>query len=283
MKKIGIIDFYIDEWHSNTYLDLFVKGAKELGLDYEVAYGWAESGFEGRLSTEEWCKQKGIEQCQTIEELCEKSDYLLILSPANPEKHLPYAKIALTYGKNTYIDKTFAQNADVAREIYAIAEKYGTNIFSTSALRFSEELYELEGKIDSLTVTGSGRSLGEYVIHQIEMAVTLMGAKANWVRVFNRSNQSTVIIDFDGKLCSLNFSYSHIPFAVDIALEDAESSKYLPIKSDYFYNLAKNILSFFATGKAPFDKKQTICAIAIRDAIMKAVELNTFEQIDVEL
>ena len=272
MKKIGIIDYYIDEWHSNEYLGLFKKAAEELGLDYQITYGWAEMDrFADRMSTQEWCDAKGIIRCETIEEICEKSDNLLILAPADPQKHLGYAKKALAYGKSTYIDKTFAENVEVAKEIYNVAEKYGTKIFSTSALRFSEELDELKNA-ESLIVTGSGRSLEEYVIHQIEMAVKVMGSNVNEVQVFNRKYQSTVIIDFNGKPCTINFSYSGIPFAVDATLAGEEKSRYAPIKSNYFYNLAKAILTFFNTDTPPFDKDQTIAAIAIRDAIMQAKE-----------
>ena len=46
MKKIGIIDYFIDEWHSNKYLGLFEQANKELGLDYKVAYGWAEDLYK---------------------------------------------------------------------------------------------------------------------------------------------------------------------------------------------------------------------------------------------
>ena len=58
-----------------------------------------------------FCEAFGVERCNTIEEICEKSDVLFILAPTNPEKHLEYAKTALKYGKRTYIDKTFAPDA----------------------------------------------------------------------------------------------------------------------------------------------------------------------------
>ena len=71
MKKIGIIDYFIDEWHSNTYLGLFERASAELGVDYKVAYAWAElDRFENRRTTERWCEENQIEQCKTIEELC---------------------------------------------------------------------------------------------------------------------------------------------------------------------------------------------------------------------
>ena len=270
MKKIGIIDFYIDEWHSNTYLGLFERAAKNLGLDYTVAYAWAElDRFENRRSTDEWCAENGIERCETIEELCEKSDNILILAPANPEKHLPYAERALKYKKATYIDKTFSENVGAAKKIYEIATKYGTPIFSTSALRYAVELEGIDN-VQSLVVTGGGRSLEEYIVHQIEMAVKLMGSSALDVRVFDRDAHSTAIVNFGGRYATLNYSRSG-SFCVDALLSGEATSRYLPIKNgDYFYLLIESILKFFTSGTAPFDAEQTIAVIAIRDAIIKA-------------
>lgn len=282
MKKIGIIDYYIDEWHSNTYLGLFERAAKELKLDYEIAYGWAEMDrFEQRLSTQEWCDKNGIIRCDTIEELCEKSDNILILSPANPEKHLPYAEVALRYGKATYIDKTFAENVEVAKKIYALAEKYNTQIFSTSALRYVDELNDLKN-VESLTVTGGGRSLEEYIIHQIEMTVKLLGADAKSVQVFDRNRHSTVLVEFgEGKIATLNYS-TYAPFVVDAAVAGEAGTQYKRIESsEYFYHLIESILVFFKSEKPPFDAAQTIAAIAIRDAIVKGKALPFGSKVDV--
>lgn len=214
MKKIGLVDFYIDEWHANTYLGLFASAAKEMKLDFEIAYAWAEMDrFEGGRSTDEWCLENGIERCAELDELCEKSDYMLILAPSDPEKHLEYAKTVLKYGKATYIDKTFAENLTSAKEIYALAEKHGTQIFSTSALRYASELDGLSD-VESLVTTGGGRSLEEYIVHQIEMTVKIMGSSPSTVRLFDRGARSTAVIDFDGRTAVLNYS-SGAPFVVD--------------------------------------------------------------------
>ena len=42
MKKIGFIDYYISEWHANNYPSWIKNYCKKVGLDYEVAYAWAE-------------------------------------------------------------------------------------------------------------------------------------------------------------------------------------------------------------------------------------------------
>ena len=123
MKTIGFVDFYLSEWHANNYPAWIKQANEKLGLDYKVAYAWAEQDLSpvyGK-TTEEWCSEYGVEQCDTLKGLCEKSDVILVLAPSNPEKHLGYAEEVLKYGKNTYIDKTFAPDFKTAGKIFAIA------------------------------------------------------------------------------------------------------------------------------------------------------------------
>ena len=101
MKKIGFIDYYLSEWHANKYPGWMADICKAEGLEYQIAYAWGEleiSPVDG-ISGAQWCEQNGVEQCATIEEVCEKSDVILILAPSNPEKHLEYAKAVLPFGK----------------------------------------------------------------------------------------------------------------------------------------------------------------------------------------
>ena len=282
MKKIGIIDYFIDEWHSNTYLGLFEKANEELGLDYKIAYGYAETDKEGRLTTGEWCQKNNIEMCESMEELCEKSDNILILAPANPETHLKYAKIALPYGKTTYIDKTFAPDLQTAKEIFAIATKHGTKIFTSSALRFAEET-EGFSDVKNMIITGGGGSLEEYIIHQIEMAVKLIGGEAaRRVHVFNKDKQATIVIDFEsGRTATLNYSKSSCGFSVDVET-GGDRCDYRKISSGTeFYNLIKTILTFFETSVVPFEQKETLQILAIRDAVLKAVSIGYGQSIEI--
>ena len=102
------------------------------------------------------------------------------------------------------------------------------------------------------------------------------------VRVFDRGAQTTVIIDFDGKYATLNFSKSG-RFCVDALLDSEENSRYAPITNgDYFYVLAQTILRFFDSGLPPFDRAQTMSVIAIRDAVLKGKELPVGELVTVE-
>lgn len=269
MKKIGFVDYYISEWHANNY-PLWIKEACEkAGLDYIVAYAWAERGvspFDGR-NTDEWCKAFGVTKCETIEELCEKSDVILVLAPSNPEVHLSYAEKVLPYQKRTYIDKTFAPDFATSEKIFAIAEKYQTPFFSSSALRYASELDALVGS-DKIIVTGGGGNFEEYIIHQIEPAVKVLRAKATSVRAQMQGKQVVCSVEFEGgKQATLCYGEA-MPFTV--CTEKDGKSAYAALNSDYFRALIKDILRFYERGETSFDTSETKEVMRIREALISA-------------
>ena len=270
MKKIGFVDYYLSEWHANNYPHWMKEICEQKGLDFKVSYAWAEeyvSPVDGK-NTDEWCKEFDVEKCETIEELCEKSDYIVILAPSDPEKHLLYAKEVLKYKKNTYIDKTFAPNIKEAKEIFALGEKYGTKFFSTSALRYMEGFEEMEGAT-SLIVTAGGRTIDEYIVHQIEMAVTLLKAKPLAVKVEKQGSQYISRVKFeDDKWATLNYSSN---FAYAISSDLGDKTVYKAAGSMHFKRLMADILNFFETGETSFDVSETLDVIKIRDGILNGV------------
>lgn len=264
MKKIGFIDYYLSEWHANNYPAWIENASKELGEDFKVCYGWAEkdvSPVDG-VTTDEWCQKLGVEKCQTIEELCEKSDYIVILAPSDPEKHLPYAKVALKYGKRTYIDKTFAPNLSEAEEMFDIAEKYGSPFFSTSALRYASELDGIKAP-KFLKVWGGGGNFPEYSIHQIEMVVKVMGSGHKSVTVNKTENGYVcdIVLEDDRKV-QLNYA-PNFGFALE-----TENGR-VDIASSFFDLLILDILKFFTSGSLPFEKEQTLMAMAMREKVVE--------------
>ena len=42
MKKLGFIDYCLDEWHANNYPAMIADYNSKNGTDYRVAYAWAE-------------------------------------------------------------------------------------------------------------------------------------------------------------------------------------------------------------------------------------------------
>ena len=279
MKKIGFIDYYLSEWHANKYPGWMADICNAEGLEYQIVYAWGEievSPVDG-ISGAQWCEQNGVEQCATIEEVCEKSDVILILAPSNPEKHLEYAKVVLPYGKITYMDKTFAPDLDTAKEIFAIAEKYNTPLFSTSALRYSEELDIME-EVRSLMVMGAGSSVDEYIVHLAEMLVKKMGVGAKEIKVEHCANQHYFYLRYeDDREATMAFA-PRLPYAMQMTNAEGKS-KFALIKSDFFGNLMKAILGFYETGKPCVSSEETLEVMRICQGAVRAMQANAGEWI----
>ena len=272
MKKIGFIDYFISEWHANNY-PIWIKEINEkLKKDFKVAYAWAEldvSPVDGR-STKQWCEQYGVEKCNSIQEVCEKSDYILVLSPSNPEMHLKYAKEVLKYKKNTYIDKTFTPDYDTALKIFKIAKDNQTKFFSTSALRYASEIKDLKD-IQTIVTTGGGASIDEYIIHQIEMVVKVLNEKPVSLRLEQANKEYVAFVEFENQKKAIMTYGSEYPFSIHV--EDQKGvCVFKEIQSDFFKVLLQTILEFYETGEVPFDEKQTLEAMKIREAVIKCKE-----------
>jgi len=270
MKKIGFIDYYLDEWHANNY-PAWIEAAS--GGEYKVcyAYGEIDSPIGGR-TTAKWCEDMGVEHISSIDEIIEKSDVLILLSPDNPEMHWPLCQKPLRAGKRIYVDKTFAPSAKIARDLFELAESRGTPMFSSSALRFSKELTELpEKEVDAVVLSGPGDP-SNYLIHQIEPMVKLLKKKAAKVMYNGIPGAASFTVIFeDGKLGVANLLMSG-PFQTTVKFSDGEVTA-IPESTETFDRLIAAMVKFFETGFIPVDPKETIIIAEILEAAHKAEEV----------
>lgn len=273
MKKIGFVDYYISEWHANNYTKWLADSIKNAGADFTVAYAWAElevSLFDG-ATTDEWCEKYGVSRCDTLEELCEKSDYILILAPSNPETHLRYAETVLKYGKNTFIDKTFAPDFETACRIFELAKKYNTKIFSSSALRYADELAQYSLGADAVSLMFGGSNLPEYIVHPVEIATKTIGTAAKSVRLETSADQTLVRINYaDGRAANLLYSPT-LTYSALVSGRDGKTVN-IPKLSGFFPNLMSDIVRFFIEGTSSFDAAETLAVMRVRDAVLSALE-----------
>ena len=126
MKKVGIIDNYISNFHSNTYYDLFHKIAEEEGREeYVITHVYAKLDVSPstKETTDEWCERTGAKKCESPKEVCDAVDVIMVLAPNNPELHRELVEDAFRSGKLVYVDKTFAPDYKTAREIDAFAKR----------------------------------------------------------------------------------------------------------------------------------------------------------------
>lgn len=274
MKNIGFIDLYLNEWHADNYPAWIREACRETGLAYQPAYAYASAEAPEelhRMSNAAWCEKHHMSLCRTAEEVCEKSDALLVLAPSNPETHLGFAETVLRYGKPTYIDKPFAPDAQTAERIFSLADRYGTPIFSTSALRYADELEGLSDKPEHIITWGGGSNLPEYLIHQAEMVVRLLKDDPVSFTAETQGQQSFMHANFARGGKATMIYAAPLPFAV--CADTRGGQKYAPVASPYFKTLIRTILEFYESGKPPFDRSETLQVMRLCDGAKQALAL----------
>jgi GFO/IDH/MocA oxidoreductase family protein len=274
MKKIGFIDYHIDEWHANNYPQWIRESTRK--DDFEIAYAWEESQGEGLRSLEAWCKDFSVTPAKNIEQIVEDCDGLIVLAPSNPEVHERLADIPLQSGKPVYIDKPFAPDKATAEALFEKAEKHGTPLFSSSALRFGSEIQKAVKEtltrecVDFAFSAGGGTSFEEYSIHQIEMLVMLMGTGAERVMQCGSNRTNQLLIDYgSGRRSVMTLMPGH---GFQISADCEKDRVTINSMTDFFPCLLEAILEFFETGCPPVKKEETIEIVSILETGIKALE-----------
>ena len=276
MKKIGFIDYFLDEWHAN-HLPQWIQDAGK--GEYQVCYAWGEMDKEGRRSNAQWAAEMKIQLLDSIEEVVERSDYLVVLSPDNPERHEALCQIPLSSGKPCYVDKTFAPDAASARRMVELARKHHTPMFSSSALRFSTELKDLclDG-VRFASSRGPGSAVN-YLIHHIEMLVLLMDAPATRLMSLGNENCYSYLLEFPpakGENCAekryaaFQLLGGASPFTLAIGY-DGRKPVVIPECTNYFENFVVELLRFFDTGAAPVNPDDTVNIMGIISAAVRGM------------
>lgn len=275
MTKIGFIDYFMDEWHANQYVKWIHDPAR--GGRHQVAYAWAQIDSPNGVSTTKWCKNNNVPQASSIEELVEKCDSIVVLSPDNPEMHVSLSEIPLASGKPVYIDKTFALDVSSAIKMFSRAEKYNTPMYSTSALRYALELTDYTGPgtlgkdITLVSAHGPGK-FSNYSIHQIEMIVKSIGIGAKRAICTVPGNTPMVTYDYgDGRRSTVH-CMPWTQFALEIQASNGEGVS-LPITSDFWPAFIDKLLAFFDTKQPAVQKDETLEAVAMVEAGLHAIEI----------
>ena len=271
MKTIGFIDYYLSEWHADNY-PTWIKEKTNGEYVVKYAYGHIEPPKEltDRVSNKEWAETQGVELLDTMEEVIEKSDYLIVLSPDNSEMHYELSKLALESGKPVYIDKTFADSKEEAERIFAIAKKSGSPCFSSSALRFSDKLKDVVSE-DITTIIGTGNgNPAIYVIHQLEPILMLMGYNVDKVMFLDNPQTPSWVLHFDDGRTATMAMFKGSPVSLKICHGASEET--IVVNDEFFLNLMGAIVEMFETGKQPIEHQETIKIMAIREVCVKAMD-----------
>ena len=263
-KRIGFVDCGLDNFHANIYLEVIRENLKERGFTVVGCFDLQEDG--GRL----WATKNNVPYFSDIQELGEAVDFFMILAPSNPEVHLELCKLTFPIGKPTYVDKTFAPDIKTAEEIFALADKYGVEIQTTSALR-NTDVQKWVREVGTTNVKhiitwGCGGSFGEYAIHPLELAVSCMGPQAERMMCRGNGNQRQLLIDFScGRTAVVNlYAGTNTPYFASVTT-DKETKVIMVDNSQLFIDAAAAILDFFEAGKANIDRAESLMIRQILD------------------
>nr|MDQ3012326.1 Gfo/Idh/MocA family oxidoreductase [Acidobacteriota bacterium] len=212
-----------------------------------------------------------------IEELCKKVDAVLLES-VDGRPHLSQVKPVLAAKKPVFIDKPFAASYADAREIVRLASAAGVPIFSSSSLRYANDVVALKnndkhgGIIGALAFSPSPTEahhpdLFWYGIHGVETLYTLMGTGCESVTRTNAAGADVVTGKWkDGRIGTFRGirdgkqDYGAVVFGAKATLVTTP-----PMKTDY-RNLLVEIIKFFQTGKPPIQPEETLEIMAFMEA-----------------
>jgi len=260
--RLAFIDDDLENYHANTFLAL-ARGA--FADRVEVAGCWARAGDRGRA----WAGARGVAWVDDPARLAARVDGVCVLAPSTPETHLELCRAVLPAGKPTFVDKTFAPDLATARAILALADRHGAPIQTSSALRSTNVQREATamGAIRHAVVWGGGGSYDEYVVHPLELAVSVLGWRATAVMRRGGGRDAQLLVDFaEGRSAVVNVHVGgETPFLA--ALTNATTTRIVPVDSATLFSDAfAPIVDFIGDGRPRVDRRETLAIRAIMDA-----------------
>ncbi|QDU82736.1 putative oxidoreductase [Polystyrenella longa] len=275
MLRLGIVDF--DSSHSIEFTrrlnqvgvsrDQWVEGAR-------IVAGWPG---DSRMAPEriahfrpqiEACGVTVVESPEAL--LQEQLDGILILSLSG-QRHGERALPFLEAGIPTYVDKPFTCAVDDAQQMLALAEKTNTLLFSSSGLRFTEDVTHFQSQqnrygalLGCLCFGPAKRAEGNpglfhYGIHTTELLFTLMGPGCIEVRTHFQPDCELVTAQWqDDRLATLrgnrsgSTAYGFVAFCEEGVIPVSVSTR------TAYRNLCEQIVLAFETNTAPVPPSTTL-------------------------
>lgn len=219
----------------------------------------------------------GVEIVGSIEELVGKVDAVLLES-VDGRPHLAQVRPVFKAKKRVFIDKPFAGSYADAREILRLSRESGTPFFSSSSLRYANDVVALKNKPELGGIVGAlafspsptephHPDLLWYGIHGIETLYTLMGPGCESLTRTNVAGTDVVTCKWkDGRIGTFRGirdgkqDYGAFAFGAK-----ANAAITPPMKVDY-RNLLVEIIKFFQTGVAPIQPEETMEIMAFMEA-----------------
>lgn len=240
-----------------------------------------------------------IELVDSIDELVRRVDAVIVVS-VDGRAHLAQARAVLAARKPLFVDKPFTTSVKDAVALARLAREQKTPIFSSSSLRFTDDVQgvkrdprvqQVQGAITwgPATLEPHHPDLFWYGIHAVEMLYTFMGpgcervtrttsagadaVVGHWkdgrigiVRGSRDSAQTYGQVVFGPKAIVTNPEPSSMPSSMSSNTTSNAASNAAPPKRSSYYGLLVAIVDFFRTGTPPVPIDETLEIMAFMEA-----------------
>jgi predicted dehydrogenase len=218
-------------------------------------------------------RERGIEIVDSIEEVAERSDAILLES-VDGRVHLAQFR-AVARGKPVFIDKPAAASLADVLAIFRHADETNTPCFTSSALRFCDEVQALAGDksvgeivgcetASPLHIEPSHPDLFWYGVHGVESLFAILGRGCESVARTD-SDSSTVVVGkwSNGRIGTYRGIKKGGPYAATVF-----GSKNVAHRAGFsgYGPLVEKICNFFITRKEPVSREETIEMFAFMEA-----------------
>uniref|UniRef100_UPI0032172E7E Gfo/Idh/MocA family protein n=1 Tax=uncultured Draconibacterium sp. TaxID=1573823 RepID=UPI0032172E7E len=214
----------------------------------------------------EQVKQQGVEIVNSIEELIETVDVIL-LETIDGRKHLEYALPVIKAGKRMFIDKPMTASLSDAMIIFKAAKHYNTPVFSSSSLRYISGMNKVRngtfGKVNGAItyspaiIEKSHPDLFWYGIHGVEILFAAMGEGCKMVSRISTNDTDVVSGVWEdnriGTFHGMRTEKKGYGGTVFCEKEIKSLGPYIGYNS-----LLKEIVDFFKTGIVPVAPEETL-------------------------
>jgi predicted dehydrogenase len=276
--RLGMIG--LDTSHVTAFTKLINNSQAEHGCKVVVGYSGGSPDIPSSADrvenfTNQLRDKYGVEIVDTIEELCEKVDGVLLES-VDGRPHLKQAIPVIKARKPLFVDKPMAGNLADVIEIFRLAEENNVPCWSSSSLRYSPAIVELNKNKTAGEVLGCDTygpcSLEEhhpdlywYGVHAVEMLFTIMGPGCQSVRRVQSDNYEHVVGVWEGGrigtfrgLKTGKKGYGFTVYGTKGVIQGGKFGGYDPLVAD--------VIKFFKTGNIPVPVEETIEIFAFMSA-----------------
>ncbi len=276
--RLGMIG--LDTSHVIAFTRVINDPAKNYGCKVVVGYSGGSPDIPSSANrvekfTSQLRDKYGVEIVDTIEELCQKVDGVLLES-VDGRPHLEQARPVIAAKKPVFIDKPMAGNLADVLEIFRLAKENNVPCWSSSSLRFSPGIIGMRENDEVGEVLGCDAfgpcSLEEhhpdlywYGVHGVEILFTIMGTGCESVtRVQTKDYEFVTGLWKGGRIGTFRGlrtgrrGYGSTVFGTKGIAQGGKYGGYEP--------LVDEIIKFFKSRHAPVPPEETIEIFAFMSA-----------------